>query len=107
MKISDDCIKEVMSVLEEQLKIKHIDRKFFFEPIRINRLIALINKDQKKYSAEEIVYSILQIILRGYVVTSKTDINDGNRIDIGDILYITPKGHEFISSEGESNAVMP
>ncbi len=58
------------------------------------------------YSWEEVTYSVFQLIEDGYIVSNcnPTERKLHHELEIGDILYITPKGHKFISSINNKEA---
>lgn len=116
MKLNPDCIRDVMLTLEDELSIRIQENIngdiFFFEPIRIERLILIIG-GKYGHASTDIIYSVLQLMENGYVVTSAELPPRGkhNIITLGDILYITPKGHEFAAAthnkEDWSNKIKP
>ena len=108
MKLNPDCIRDVMLTLENELSIciQEYDAGdiFRFDSMRVERLI-LIMSSEYEYANTDTVYSVLQLMESGYIVTSGQLPIHGkhNMVTIGDILYITPKGHEFVASMYDAN----
>ncbi len=100
MKFNPDCIRDVMLTLEEELTIsEETDNMFRFQAMSPNRL-ALLVESRNGRTREDVVYSLLQLIESRYVVTTAEYPLYGHfeLVELGKILYITPKGHEFITS---------
>lgn len=103
MKINPDCIRDVMLVLEEKLSFRESTAEgfegfLFWGSVRVDKLVELMS--ETCYSKFDIVYSALQLSESKYIVTDVGKLYDeGDRLFFKEnILYITPKGHEFIAS---------
>lgn len=98
MKLNPDCVRDTMLALEEELQFERYGRTISFKEMNANKLIALM--ESKGYPSNDTAYTILQIFESKYIVTSKSSPLDDKKIylDVGQILYITPAGHDFISS---------
>ncbi len=99
MKLNPDCIREVMLTLEEELVISETSNMFRFQTMNLQRLILILEK-RNGYTHEDVVYSVLQLAESGYIITTAEHPLYGHFeiVELGKIVYITPKGHEFISS---------
>lgn len=103
MKLNPDCIRDVMLTLEEELSIKldgpEWNRKFCFQPMRIERLVKMV-QDKAWYEAIDIIYSAVQLKEDGYIIALEDpSVRDrSNIIALNEIVSITPKGHTFIAS---------
>lgn len=103
MKLNPDCIRDVMLTLEEKLSFKECEVKgwegvLIWDPITVEQLVELMTG--MGYSKNDIVYSALQLSESKYIITDVPklfDIKDRS-IYRENILYIAPKGHEFITS---------
>lgn len=98
MKLNPDCIRDVMLVLED---ITGVSRKnngsYSFLDVEISDLV----KDERiagTYFPEEVVYSVLQLVESGYIKANVHHDMQVVRFDIGPVFYLTPKGHDFVSS---------
>ena len=98
MKINFDCMYDTMSTLEDALAIKAINGTYFFEPMSLERLVNIMHKKRSQYMEFDVVYTVIQLVEGGYIATTNQSIvgNRHGEIDIGRILFITPKGHEFM-----------
>ena len=98
MKLNPECIRDVMLVLEEKLSLTHGPKGYYFNSMYPSCIAGILR--DKEYMLYDVMYSVLQLTESGYIVTSNPDVC--NRIhgyfDPGKILYITPKGHEFIAT---------
>lgn len=94
MKLNPDCVRDIMLELEESLSINMAG---YFEDVSITYLCRKF-VDDGKYDPKDIKYSLIQLHESGYIVSDlKIDIEHG-AYTIYSIFYITPKGHEFLSS---------
>ena len=93
MKLNPDCIRDLMLTLEEITWIIPGPR-YVFNAVNCGSLSA---KFKGTYDAGEIAYTLIQLAESGYI-KMQYKCEDYHRIlNMGDILYVTPKGHEFIS----------
>lgn len=102
MKQNIDCMKSVLRVLEEELSLYRVEDDFYIKPVRMNRLMQLMESNAPGFAQEEIAYSVLQLIQKSYIKTTGMDIMPAGReprISFGVILYITPEGHDFLSNQ--------
>lgn len=93
MKLNPDCVRDVMLVLEEITGINY-DRIYRFIGVNCR---SLSSRFKGVYDEGEIAYTLIQLAESNYIKMSFQC--DGNylTVDMGNILYVTPKGHEFIS----------
>lgn len=98
MKLNPDCIRDAMLILEEKLSFKDYDRAISFGSMSVDCLMCIMEKCG--YSRDDIAYTALQLFESKYIVTDRASPVDSKMrwLDIGNILYITPAGHEFIAS---------
>lgn len=98
MKLNPDCIRDVMLVLEENLSLVTGPKGYYFNSMYPSSVASILR--DREYALHDVMYSLLQLAESGYIVTSNPNIC--NRVhgyfDTGKILYITPKGHEFIAT---------
>lgn len=99
MKLNPDCIRDVMLVLEDETGI---------DPQRSNMFLSvdsdLICKNLcGLYERESIVYTLIQLAESGYICTDFKADKDKITFSLGKILYITPKGHDFISKISDAD----
>ena len=97
MKLNPDCIRDIMLVLEEKLSVCDSPKGYYFQSSSVPGIISCVH--EKGYSKEEVAYTVLQLAESGYIVTSSRDLCNitHHTFNPGSILYITPKGHEFIA----------
>lgn len=97
MQLNPDCVRDIMLVLEEKLSVYDGPKGYCFQSSSVPGIISCIH--EKGYSKEEVAYTVLQLVESGYIVTSNRDICNvmHSTFNPGSILYITPKGHEFIA----------
>lgn len=107
MKLNPNCVRDAMLVLEEELHF-NIEKSagkevYVFKGISLTRLAEELGR--RGYPKEDAAYAVLQIFESKYIVTSRlSPINDRrNWIELGNILYITPAGHTFISSVSDEH----
>lgn len=99
MKINPDCVRDVMLGLEEQLGLFLNDKcSMEFECSNPDKLKKSSFIKGKGYSREDLFYSCLQAAENGYIVADYRIDKQLNTIEFYGILYITPKGHDFIAS---------
>lgn len=93
MKLNPDCVRDVMLALEEITGINY-DRIYRFVGVNCH---SLSSRFKGVYNEGEIAYTLVQLAESNYIKMSFQC--DGNHltVDMGNILYVTPKGHEFIS----------
>lgn len=93
MKLNPDCVRDVMLALEEITGINY-DRIYRFVGVNCR---SLSSRFKEVYNEGEIAYTLVQLAESNYIKMSFQC--DGNHltVDMGNILYVTPKGHEFIS----------
>lgn len=93
MKLNPDCVRDVMLALEEITGINY-GRIYRFAGVNCR---SLSSRFKGVYDEGEIAYTLIQLAESNYIKMSFQC--DGNHltVDMGNILYVTPKGHEFIS----------
>ena len=85
--------------LEEQLGLFLNDKcNMEFECFNPDKLKKSYFIKGKGYSREDLFYSCLQAAENGYIVADYRIDKQLNTIEFYGILYITPKGHDFIAS---------
>jgi len=114
MKLNLDCIRDILIVIENEQQMEFIDQSFVGEPDDESGMLLsgrpkamysdelLKNENLKKYTPDDILYSIRQMIENGLLDDDDETITCG--ITIYCISDITPHGHEFISNLQSSNA---
>lgn len=108
MKLNPDCIRDLMMFLEEKtwVTIKDDGRsKFSYFRVLCPALIQEL-EPVNKYSIEEVLYHTIQLSESGYISTDFTfnPTRADGAFRLTRIYYITPKGHELISSIRSDNA---
>lgn len=99
MKINPDCVRDVMLGLEEQLGLFLNDKcSMEFECSSPDKLKKSSFIKGKGYSREDLFYSCLQAAENGYIVAEYRIDKELRTIEFFYIMYITPKGHDFIAS---------
>lgn len=87
-----------MIYLENHLSIGTGNGGYRFGAVELNNVL---NDEQIRttYQWEDVVYSIFQLIQEEYIVSKGGPVFDKSHysLSIGDILFITPKGHTFLS----------
>lgn len=108
MRLNPDCVRDVMLTLEEMLSIEIQEKdgrpeSFFFKTLQIDSLVCIM---REKYKSEDIVYSVVQLAEDGYIIARKDpSVRDwSDFVTLEKILYITPKGHEFLASISDKNS---
>lgn len=91
MKLNPDCVLDVMMYLENNLGIKQ-------NSFKCVEFLSIWKEFSDQYQKKDILYSIFQLTKSGFIVTDMTEDIVHNRFSVSDIFYITPKGHDFISS---------
>ena len=101
MKLNPDCIRDVMIALESETGIECIDGKYFFSGLTANSFLGK-SSIKGKHSRQDVIYSLLQLAESGYIFMDyKINLYE---LEIRRILYITPKGHDFLSNIREDSA---
>lgn len=98
MKINPDCVRDVMLALEEQLDLKECGFFVRFVCSGPDKLLKSTYIKGKGYSMQDIYYSCLQCAENGYIVADYDIQKNDKSLSFNAILYITPKGHDFIAS---------
>lgn len=98
MKLNPDCVRDIMLILENILNVHVAQGGIFFASS--NPLYLMRRKDIQEagYTLEEVSYTILQLSEDGYIRAKVEYDFDRATLSLGNILYITPKGHDFIST---------
>lgn len=115
MKLNPDCARDTMLVLEATTNL-WVDKHEKWERLLFygNSLYSISMKPElkEKYDVPTIAYTLIQLAESGYIRMNFECEKDGPlSISFGNILYVTPKGHSFISSISNdtiwSNKVKP
>jgi len=94
MKLNPDCIRDVLLWIEENQKMEIGYNDFLTG--RMNRLLSKdIPQYISDYSAEDVLYSVNQMVYSELLLVRPLAISDAN---VFCIEYIAPKGHEFLEN---------
>lgn len=96
MKINPDCVRDLMMVLEEITEVRY-NGYYTFRAINCSSLMRREDVSSK-YNAGEVAYVLLQLADSGYIAMDYKLGYENTSVKMGNILYVTPKGHDFISS---------
>lgn len=96
MKLNPDCIRDLMLRLEK-ITGTYPDSPYQFREINASSLMH-VNEISSKYQYNEVVYTLIQLAESGYISMSFVCDNDRLCLKMGNVLYVTPKGHEFIAA---------
>lgn len=96
MKLNTDCVRDVMLALESKLDLCEAHNSYQFVACGVDSICWSSLKG--KYPETEVAYTVLQLAESGYIVTNSQSLCNKSLglLDVGSVLYITPKGHEFI-----------
>lgn len=98
MKLNPDCVRDIMLILENILNVRLEQGGIFFTCSNPFYLMRRKDIQEAGYTLEEVSYTILQLSEDGYIRAKvEYDLNRAT-FSLGNILYITPKGHDFIST---------
>lgn len=93
MKLNPDCIRDVMLLLEEVTGIT-FDHSYRFVGVNCR---SISSKFRGIYEEGEIAYTLIQLAESGYIYMPFTCDEHHLTLNMGNVSYVTPKGHEFIS----------
>lgn len=94
MKLNYDCVRDVLLELEKTLLCKNLDGAFVFETMDLEQLHS--NLSNKKYSIEDIFYTIHNLEQAGYIRFEPLK-GDGQIVDC--VVYdVTYEGHQFLQN---------
>lgn len=96
MKLNPDCIRDLMLRLEK-ITGTYQENPYQFREINASSLMHL-GEINEKYQYNEVVYTLIQLAESGYISMSFICDKDRLCVKMGNVLYVTPKGHEFIAS---------
>ena len=98
MKLNLDCVRAVMMYIEEN-QVYHIED--FSQKRELKKVsFYAIKTDEKlsqKFNEDDLEYTVVQLFLNEYVVGYHTPKNEPY-VEIAEIDYITPLGHEFLDN---------
>lgn len=94
MKLNPDCIRDLMLTLEEITCI-NVGSRYTFRGVNCE---SLAHKFLNAYEESEIAYTPIQLSESGYIEMPFKCDNKIRVVEMGNILYVTPKGHELISN---------
>lgn len=89
MKLNFDCVRDIMLYLEDELVLDEGGDVIPLRPEQVARSEAL-----SSYQYSEVLYCIRQLFASGALEAGVPNITQ----DIGDIMDITPTGHQFIKA---------
>ena len=93
MKINEECIRDVLSYLINNLTIQIINnKKGDFNSIS---LLSLMETFDEKYSKEDVWYSIYNLSQDRYIETDDIRSKSRNGFAFVNIYNVTHRGHEF------------
>lgn len=97
MKINPDCVRDVLLALEECITYENAPAGRMAIG---GNLVTVHNcpRIKGKYYNQDIFYSVLQLCESGYIDARLTKNYNKGVIDVDKILFITPKGHDFIAN---------
>lgn len=93
MKLNPDCIRDIMLTLED---MTGITLNGYYQFARVTHS-SVASELSEKYRSTEIAYTLIQLAESDYIKMQFEYDKRHLAVNIGNILYITPKGHEFIS----------
>lgn len=95
MKTNEDCVRDILSYLVENLSIKIEDNKGGF---KTKTLLSVMNKFSSSYSKEDIWYSVYGLSSEKYIETTNMKSNT-EILFVNIIIYnVTYKGHLLYES---------
>jgi len=94
MKLNPECIRDLMLILEDITGLSNVN-PYAFRTIDCHSLMSR-NDLSSKYTENEVAYTLIQLSESGYI-NMPFQIERGNVLKLGNISYVTPKGHEFIA----------
>lgn len=105
MKLNPDCVRDVMLALEGMTGVDFDEKKgtFSFKEVNANSLYMQSPSLKEHYSREEVAYTLIQLSDGGYVSLDWKREGDFLRFKISHILYLTPKGHDFIAAHKQDD----
>ena len=92
MKLNPECIRDLMLILEDITGISKVN-PYRFREINCESLMWR-NDLSNKYTENEVAYTLIQLAESGYIYMPFR-IEYETVLNLGNILYVTPKGHEF------------
>ena len=92
MKINEECIRDVLSYLVDNLTIQISNNRGDFNSIS---LLSLMKNFEEKYSKEDIWYSIYNLSQDGFIETNDIRKQSRNGFAFVDIYNVTHRGHQF------------
>lgn len=98
MKLNNDCIRDVLLYIEENVNYKEDrgdivpDRKSFYD---------IVNALSSAYSKEDIYYTLTVLREARYIETSGEAMNNTGSITRGFVNRLTWEGHEFLDGVRE------
>ena len=95
MRINEDCIRDVLSYLIENLTLKLNDTKGDFEKLSMYKIIYHF---QNTYSKEDVWYSLYNLEQERYIETNDIRKHSITGFAFVDIFNVTHKGHNFYES---------
>lgn len=92
MKINEDCIRDILSYLVDNLTLKINNNKGDFDSIS---LLSLMKNFEEKYSKEDIWYSVYNLSQDRFIETNDIRTQSRNGFVFVDIYNVTHRGHQF------------
>lgn len=89
MKINEECIRDVLSYLIDNLTIQISNNRGDFNSISI---LSLMKNFEEKYSKEDIWYSIYNLSQDGFIETNDVRKQSRNGFAFVDIYNVTHRG---------------
>lgn len=95
MKMNEDCIRDILKYLVENLAITIKDKKGGFNDIS---LLAVMNKFDDKYSREDVWYSVYNLSQDRFIDTNDVRKHSLDGFAFVEIYNVTHRGHQFYES---------
>ncbi len=92
MKINDDCVRDILKYLVENLTIKLTDTKGDFNKLSVHKVISHFSET---YSREDVWYSLYNLEQEQYIETNGIRKHSVVGLAFADIFNVTHKGHNF------------
>lgn len=96
MKLNPDCIRDVMICLENATGTRP-EHPYYFREVNARSLMQY-GPIGEKYGYHEVVYTLIQLAESKYISMEFDCDNDRLSLNMGNVLYLTPKGHEFVAA---------
>lgn len=100
MKLNADCIRAVLLACEKCTVLHEERKELYFQCVGLNDIVVEIEQEGELFPTEEVAYSLFQLVESHYIMAT-VEVEHaplwGKRLEIRDICYLTPSGHELLS----------